>query len=149
VPEFDAAFLGLVRRGVGALLVSNEVLFTSHRDQVVALAARHAHAGHVLPIRSSLQPAGLMSYDRAATDGYRSAASTSARILKGERPRDMPVRQPTKFELVVNLKAAKGDQLTIQPSLLRCRRGDRMTWREFHHVSRKCKEDTMNIARQN
>jgi putative ABC transport system substrate-binding protein len=117
VPEFDAAFLRLVQRGVRALLVSNEVLFTSHRDQVVALAARHAMPA-IYPYQEFTAAGGLMSYGPSRNDGYRQCGIYVARILKGEKPGDMPVRQPTKFELAINLKAAKAIDLTIQPSLL-------------------------------
>jgi len=117
VQEFDAAFDGLVRRGVRALLVSNEVLFTSHRDQVVALAARHGIPA-IYAYAELAAAGGLMSYGPSRNDGYRQCGVYVARILKGENPGDMPVRQPTKFELVINLEAAKSLGLVVPPALL-------------------------------
>ena len=117
VQEFDAAFAGLVRRGVRALLVSNEVLFTSHRDEVTALAASHAIPA-IYAYQEFAAAGGLMSYGPSRTDGYRQCGVYVARILNGERPGDMPVRQPSKFELVINLRAAKAMGLEIPPALL-------------------------------
>jgi putative tryptophan/tyrosine transport system substrate-binding protein len=115
--ELDAAFAELARRGVRALLVSNEVLFTSRRDQVVALAARHG-----IPTLYAYQEfaaaGGLMSYGPSRADGYRQSGVYVARILNGEKPGDMPVSQPTRFELVINRKTAKALGLAIPPALL-------------------------------
>jgi putative tryptophan/tyrosine transport system substrate-binding protein len=117
VQELEAAFAGLVRRGVRTLLVSNEVLFTSHREQLAALAARHA-IPTIYAYQEFAAAGGLMSYGPSRTDGYRQCGLYVARILKGERPGDMPVRQPSRFELVINLKAAKAMGLEIPRSLL-------------------------------
>jgi putative ABC transport system substrate-binding protein len=117
VQELDAAFTDLVRRGVRALLVSNEVLFTSHRDQVVALAARHA-IPTIYAYQEFAAAGGLMSYGLSRSDGYRQCGLYVARILNGERPGDMPVLQPSKFELVINLEAAKAMGLEVPPGLL-------------------------------
>ncbi|HEY4406432.1 MAG TPA: ABC transporter substrate-binding protein [Xanthobacteraceae bacterium] len=117
VQEFDAAFAGLVRRGVRALLVSNEVLFTSHRDQVTALAAHHAIPA-IYAYQELAAAGGLMSYGPSRSDGYRQCGIYVARILKGEKPGDLPVRQPGKFELVINRKAAKAMGIEIPPALL-------------------------------
>jgi putative ABC transport system substrate-binding protein len=115
--ELDAAFAGLARRGARALLVSNEVLFTSRRDQVVRLAARYA-----IPTLYAYQEfaaaGGLMSYGPSRADGYRQSGVYVARILNGEKPGDMPVSQPTKFELVINRKTAKALGLAIPSALL-------------------------------
>jgi putative ABC transport system substrate-binding protein len=116
-PEFDAAFAGVARRGVRALLVSNEVLFTSRRDQVVALAARHAIPA-IYAYQEFAAAGGLMSYGPSRNDGYRESGIYVGRILKGERPGDMPVAQPVKFELVINLKTAKALGLTVPLTLL-------------------------------
>jgi putative ABC transport system substrate-binding protein len=114
--EFDAAFAGVVEHGAHALLVSNEVLFTSHRDQVVALAARHAIPA-LYAYQEFAAAGGLMSYGPSRKDGYRQSGVYVARILKGEQAGDMPVQQPTRFELVINLKTAKTLGLTVPPSL--------------------------------
>jgi putative tryptophan/tyrosine transport system substrate-binding protein len=117
VQDFDAAFAALVRRGVRAVLVSNEVLFTSHRDQVVGLAARHAIPA-IDAYAEFASAGGLMSYGPSRNDGYRQCGVYVARILKGEKPGDLPVRQPSRFELVVNLKAARALGLEVPPGLL-------------------------------
>jgi putative ABC transport system substrate-binding protein len=115
--ELDTAFAGLAGRGVRALLVSNEVLFTSRRDQVVALAARHAVPA-IYAYQEFAAAGGLMSYGPSRNEGYRQSGVYVARILKGEKPGDMPVLQPTRFELVVNRKTAKMLGLTVPPMLL-------------------------------
>ena len=115
--EFGSVFAGLAQRGVRALLVSNEVLFTSRRDQVVALAAHHAIPA-IYAYQEFAAGGGLMSYGPSRNDGYRQSGVYVARILKGEKPGDMPVSQPTKFELVINLKTAKALGLYIPPTLL-------------------------------
>ena len=115
--EFDAAVAGLVQRGVRALIVSNEVLFTSRRDQVVALVARHAIPA-IYAYAEFAAAGGLMSYGPSRNDGYRQSGVYVARILKGERPGDMPVSQPSRFELVFNRKTAKVLGLAVPPELL-------------------------------
>jgi putative ABC transport system substrate-binding protein len=115
--EFDEAFATLARRGARVLLISNEVLFTSRRDQVVALAARNAIPA-LYAYQEFAAAGGLMSYGPSRNDGYRQSGIHVARILKGEKPADMPVSRPTKFELVINIKTAKTLGLNIPPSLL-------------------------------
>jgi putative tryptophan/tyrosine transport system substrate-binding protein len=115
--EFEAAFAGVARQGVHGLLVSNEVLFTSRRDQVVALAARHAIPA-IYAYREFAAAGGLMSYGPSRIEGYRQSGAYVARILKGEKPADLPVMQPNKFELVINLGTAKALGLAI-PGRLR------------------------------
>ena len=115
--EFEPAVASAVERGAGALFISNEVLFTGNREQIVALAARHK-----MPASYAYQEfaaaGGLMSYGPSRNDGYRESGRYVARILKGERPGDMPVVQPTRFELVINVKTAKSLGLTVPPALV-------------------------------
>jgi putative ABC transport system substrate-binding protein len=116
-PELDAAFAGLAERGARALLVSNEVLFTSRRDQVVRLAARYG-IPTLYAYQEFVAAGGLMSYGPSRADGYRQSGVYVARILNGEKPGDMAVSQPTKFELVINRRTAKALGLAIPPELL-------------------------------
>jgi len=110
--EIDTAFAMLVKQGAGAVLISPDALFGGRRDQIAALAA-----GHVLPtiysVREYTMAGGLMSYGPNLADAYRQAGVYAGRILKGEKPSDLPVVQPTRFELVINLKSAKALGLTV------------------------------------
>jgi putative tryptophan/tyrosine transport system substrate-binding protein len=115
--ECDAAFAGLVRQGVEALVLEGDPLFLSLREHFVALAAQYA-----LPVIYS-RPAyavagGLMGYAPSLTDAYRQLGIYAGRILKGAKPAELPVVQPSKFELVINLKTAKALGLEIPVSLL-------------------------------
>ena len=115
--EIEAAFAGLVQQGAGALVLSSGAFFLNRRDQIIALAARHALPA-IYPTREFAVAGGLMSYGNDVPDSYRRNGVYVGRILKGDRPGDLPIDQSTKFELVINLKTAKALGLTIPPSLL-------------------------------
>jgi putative ABC transport system substrate-binding protein len=106
------------RRAPGsALVVGPGSYFTARRDQIITLAARHA-VPTISSDREFAAAGGLMSYSSSTVDSYRRAGVYAARILKGEKPADMPVERSTKFELVINLKAAKALSLQIPDKLL-------------------------------
>ena len=104
--DIDAAFATLFRLEAGALVVCPDTFFTSRRDQIAALAIRHA-IPVIYHLRELPAAGGLMSYGPSATDGYHRVGIYAARILKGERPGDLPVQRATKFDLVINLTTAK------------------------------------------
>jgi putative ABC transport system substrate-binding protein len=116
-PAIEAAFAALAKRKVAGILVGADALFNNHRQQVVMLAARHAMAG-VYPWREYVAAGGLVSYGPNLSEGYRLSGLYVGRILKGEKPADLPVMQPTKFELAINLGTAKALGLALPPSLL-------------------------------
>ncbi len=115
--EIDAAFATLAQRQVGALIASGDPFFYSRRDQVVALAARHA-----VPVmyerREFAAAGGLISYGPSFNGIWRQVGIYAGKILKGAKPADLPVEEPTRFELVVNLTTAKALGLTVPPSIL-------------------------------
>jgi putative ABC transport system substrate-binding protein len=115
--DIEAAFTTMVERRVDALLVGAGAFLTARRERIVALAARHG-----LPASYSLREfavsGGLMSYGTSITDAYRQVGVYAGRVLKGEKPSNLPVMQSSKFEFVINLKTAKTLGLEFHPQLL-------------------------------
>jgi putative ABC transport system substrate-binding protein len=115
--EIEHGIVGFARSSNGGLIVTASALAVVHRDLIVKLAAKH-NLPAVYFQRQFVEDGGLISYGSDWVDQYRRAATYVDRILKGEKPADLPVQAPTKYELVINLKAAKALGLTLPPSLL-------------------------------
>ena len=115
--EIDAGFGALVELHAGALVVGDDPLFFRRREQLAALAARHAVPA-IYPFREVADIGGLMSYGASVTGTWRQVGVYAGKILNGAKPADLPVQQPTTFELVVNLRTANALGLTVPPSIL-------------------------------
>jgi len=115
--DIDAAFASIVQQRIDALLVQNDAYLNSRRDQIIALAARHRIPA-IYAYREHIQAGGLISYGTNVTEMYRPAGVYVGRILKGTKPAELPVLQPSKFELGVNLRTAKALGLSVPPLLL-------------------------------
>ncbi len=115
--EIDAAFASLVTSPADAILVGADALFVNRREQLVALASRHAVPA-IYQWREFVDSGGLISYGPSGSSVARQVGIYAGKILKGAKPADLPVQQPTKFELVINLKTAKALGLTVPQSLL-------------------------------
>jgi len=115
--DLDAAYTSMVQAGAGALVVIGSPLFTSKSQTLITQSARHA-IPTIYDLRDYVAAGGLISYSTSFTDAYRQAGIYIGRILKGEKPADLPVVQPTKFELAINLKTAKTLRLTIPSGVM-------------------------------
>jgi putative tryptophan/tyrosine transport system substrate-binding protein len=115
--DIGPAFVALSQRRLGALLVANDPVYTTQRAQIAALAARHAVSA-IYTTREFAEAGGLLSYGPSLPDVYRQAGVYAGRILKGDKPADLPVLLPTTFEMIINLKAAKGLGLDVSPQLI-------------------------------
>jgi putative ABC transport system substrate-binding protein len=117
VREIELAFAAIVRERANALLVNSDALFTAERELIVALADRH-RVPAIYGWREFVEAGGLMSYGTNLRQSYHQVGAYVGRVLKGEKPADLPVMQPTNFEFVINLKTAKTLGLTVPDKLL-------------------------------
>ena len=115
--RIESTFIDLAKLHVGGLLVGTDAFFNSQRERIVAIAARYTIPA-MYDFRDSAVVGGLMSYGASLVDVYRQAANSVGKILKGEKPGNLPIQQPTKYELVINLKTAKALGLTVPDRLL-------------------------------
>ena len=116
-PEFDGVFAKLIEMRAGGLVIGNDPFFTGRSEQLAKLAVSHAVPA-AYAWREFAVAGGLLSYGAAITDAYRLAGNYTGRILKGEKPADLPVQQVSKVELIINLRAAKALGLNVPLSLL-------------------------------
>jgi putative ABC transport system substrate-binding protein len=115
--ELNEAFANVHQEGATALVIAGDAFFNSHAELMAELAIRHSVPA-IYEDHQFVAAGGLASYGGSITDSYRLAGVYTGRILKGEKPGDLPVQQSTKVELIINLKAAKALGLTVPPSLL-------------------------------
>ena len=115
--DIDTAFATFVRERAGALIVGTGALLTNRRKQIIALAARHSLRA-IYPFREFAVDGGLISYGNNVPDTFRQGGVYAGRILKGDKPADLPVILSTKYETVLNLKNAKAIGLTVSPLML-------------------------------
>ena len=115
--DFEASFAQLAREGARALAVSSSSYFSAHRAQLVSLSARYA-IPTIYEIREYVEVGGLMSYGPNTAEAWRAVGVYTGRVLKGEKPADLPVQRPTKFDFIINLKTAKALGLTIPSGVL-------------------------------
>jgi putative tryptophan/tyrosine transport system substrate-binding protein len=115
--QLEPSFDSIVRGGAGALVVQNDPFFDSQRDRLIALSAQHSLPA-IYHIREYPAASGLMSYGASLLDAYKQVGAMTGRVLKGEHPQEMPVLQPTRFELVINSKTARSLHLTVPPQML-------------------------------
>jgi len=115
--DIDGAFTTLVREQAGALVVGTGALLTSRRKQIIALAAQHALPA-IYPFREFTADGGLISYGNNVPDTFREGGVYAGRILKGDKPADLPVILSTKFEFVLNLRTANSIGITVSPLML-------------------------------
>ena len=125
--EIDASFATLARDRVDALFVAPDILFNLRRVQLAILAATHKIPA-TYPVREFAEAGGLMSYGASRSDAYRQAGNYAGRILKGEKPSELPVMLPTKFHLLINLKTAKSLRIDI-PATVLARADEVIEWR--------------------
>ena len=117
VSEIDEAFAAIVQQRAAALIVASDVFLSSRKDQLIALAARH-RMPTIYPWRDAVIAGGLLSYGIDLSDSYRQVGGYIGRILKGAKPAELPVLQPTRFPLAINLRTATALGLTVPPTLL-------------------------------
>ena len=115
--EIDTAFASLVQLHAGALVVAGDPFLSSRRERLVALASRHA-VPSIYAWREFAAAGGLISYGPSLTSAFRLLGTYAGKVLKGAKPADLPVQQPTTFELVINLKTAEALGLTVPQSML-------------------------------
>jgi ABC-type uncharacterized transport system substrate-binding protein len=115
--DFDTVFATLLQLGAGGLVVGNDTFFSTRSEQLAALALRHGVPA-IFQYRQFVEAGGLMSYGGDLADNYRLTGVYTGRVLKGEKPADLPVMQSTKVELIINLKTARALGLTVPLSLI-------------------------------